>query len=137
MKKQKFPIYSMDEFAKNFTEILGIKKGDTINITRSQHEREYELEISWKPETKDDFFALKSLPSEVLKKMGVRVWDKNEETGKTHYLYPGEWFNLIPEGYPVISISNKEEFFYKNKSDDDIRYGCLAYGFTRIESQKQ
>ena len=132
--KNEFPIYSMDEFVKNFTEILGIEKGDKVTIASSQHEREYKLEISWKPETKDDFFALKSLPKDVLFKMGVRLWGKNEETGEMHYLYPGEWYNLIPEGYPIISISDEEEFFSKTKTDDDIRFGCLAYGFKRIKS---
>ena len=133
--KQEFPIYSMDYFVENFHEILGIEKGEEIEISTPQFEREYKLEIDWKPESVADFDALKTLPKEVLKKMGVRIWD--EENGEIHYLYPGEWFNLIPEGLLVIDIGGKEELFSKEKSDDDIRFGCLAYGFKRIEEIKK
>lgn len=48
-----------------------------------------------------------------------------------HWLYPGEWYDYIPEGYEVVTITGKKEPFRKGKTDDDIRFGCLPYGFKR------
>ena len=125
----------MDYFVKNFHEILGVKPGEKVNILTPQFEREYELEIDWEPESVAEFNTLKSLPKEVLKKMGIRIWDKDEKTNEVYYLYPGEWFNIIPEGYPIVDIWAKDELFSKETSGDDIRFGCLAYGFMRIENE--
>ena len=136
MKAEKeFPIYSMDYFVENFQEILGIKDGEQVNILTPQFKREYELEISWKPETVAEFVALKTLPKEILHKMGVRVFDK--ENGEAHYLYPGEWFNIIPEGLSVVCIDGEKESFSQSTCDDDIRFGCIAYGFKRKEQEEQ
>lgn len=78
------------------------------------------------PENRKEWFdALKKLPHEILVRMGLGVWREK------HYLYPGTWYNFIPEGYQVIDINGKEEKFYKGETDNDIRFGCLAYGFIK------
>lgn len=69
------------------------------------------------------FDALKKLPYETLVAIGMGVWEDD------HYLYPAEWYDFIPDGYPVIDICNKIEPFKKGVTDDDRRYGMLAFGF--------
>jgi len=52
-------------------------------------------------------------------------------------LLPGEWYNSIPEGFKLYSITGREERFKKGVTDDDQRFGCLAYGILRpSEMQK-
>ena len=46
-------------------------------------------------------------------------------------LFPGEWFNSIPEGFIVTGLNGDEYPFYKSLADDDIRFGGLPYGFQR------
>lgn len=46
-------------------------------------------------------------------------------------LLPGEWYNVIPDGFMVIGLFGEKYPFKTGKSDDDIRYGCLPYGITR------
>lgn len=86
---------------------IGAKKGDTINIMTPQFKREYELSIDFKPETSAELKALiETCPADILLKMGVRKWSNYEESkddddnylkeGEIHYLFPGEWYNLIP-----------------------------------------
>lgn len=133
--------------------------GDLINflqesgydVVTPQYERTYNLEINWKPETKDELETLiKSAPKDILKKMGVGIWTTYDtlekdiqeglepdepitymNPGDIHYLFPGEWYNLIPEGFECVDIFGEKELFSLGKSDDDIRFGCLGYGFVR------
>lgn len=49
-------------------------------------------------------------------------------------LIPGEWYNQIPDGFMVTGLSGEPYPFKKNETDDDIRFGCLAYGIRRIKS---
>lgn len=46
-------------------------------------------------------------------------------------LFPGEWYNIIPNGFKCTSLYGEESVFIKGKSDDDIRFGCLPYGIRR------
>lgn len=51
-------------------------------------------------------------------------------------LIPGEWYDVIPNGFIVTGLYGQKYPFQKGKSDGDIRFGCLPYGITRqIESQ--
>jgi len=69
------------------------------------------------------FDILKGLKPETLKAIGMQKWDKG------HWLYPSEWYGFIPHGYIVTDINGKDEPFIPGETDDDIRFGCLAYGF--------
>lgn len=46
-------------------------------------------------------------------------------------MFPGEWYNAIPNGFMVTGLFGESYPFEKGKSDDDIRFGCLPYGFRR------
>lgn len=113
-------------------EAIGVKKGDTVNIMSPQFQREYNLEIKFIPKSVGEFRALEKLPRTVLHKMGVRLWEVNKD-GEVSYLYPGEWYDSIPEGLLIHTINHETEFFKKGVTDDDIRFGCLPYGFLRFE----
>jgi len=122
---------------------LGIEPGDTIEITGSQHHRDYDLEIDFIPKTEKELKAIIEYSDpENLKKMGIQVWatyDQEKEDGEDmylkpgeiHYLLPGEWYKHLPEGYEFVSIFGDKEIFKPGQSDDDIRFGCLSYGFIR------
>lgn len=51
-------------------------------------------------------------------------------------LIPGEWYNSIPEGFELIDICGHKELFKKGETDNDIRFGCLAYGIIRPSSMQ-
>lgn len=69
------------------------------------------------------FDSLKSMSKERLRNMGLRVWE-----GKM-WLYPQEWYDYIPDGYPAVCIDGTSEPFQAGVSSDDVRFGLLAYGF--------
>lgn len=52
------------------------------------------------------------------------------------WLFPSEWYNSIPNGFKLISISGENHLFEKGKTDDDRRFGCLAYGILRKPKSK-
>lgn len=47
-------------------------------------------------------------------------------------MFPGEWFGAIPEGFIVTGLYGEQYSFHKAIADDDIRFGCLAYGFQKL-----
>lgn len=119
-------------------EVIGAKKGDTINVVTPQFEREYKLSIDFIPEGLEELKTLiETCSCETLQKMGVGKWAEHGKDndylkeGEIHYLFPGEWYNSIPDGFEVVAISGTKEKFKKGISDDDIRFGCLPYGFIR------
>lgn len=113
-------------------EIIGIKKGDTVNIMSPQFQREYELEIDFIPKSIEEFEAIKHLPRQILYKMGVRVWEVDKH-GYVIYLFPGEWYSSLPQNLSIVTINGKTENFISGETDNDIRFGCLSYGFKRFE----
>lgn len=50
-------------------------------------------------------------------------------------LIPGEWYNIIPDGFTVTGLDGETYPFKHGESDDDIRFGCLAYGIRRRQIQ--
>ena len=48
-------------------------------------------------------------------------------------LIPGEWYDVIPNGFIVTGLNGEQYPFKKGESDDDIRFGCLPYGIRRVK----
>ena len=90
-----------------------------------QFERESDGEVWFYPEDVEALEAIKAAPPEVLHSMGLRQFEEG------FWLYPGEWYDHIPEGFEVTSITGKQKPFVSGKSDDDTRYGVLAFGFKK------
>ena len=61
-------------------------------------------------------------------KLGFSKWDKPNKIGETLMLIPGKLFDSIPKGFPIVDINGQSEKFDPKKTDNDTRFGCLAYG---------
>ena len=75
------------------------------------------------PTTIDGFKKLALLPASKLIELGCI-----KKKGK-HWLYPGSWYDNIPDGLTIVDINGIEEEFQHGFTDDDIIEGALAYGF--------
>lgn len=80
------------------------------------------------PLTMAEFEELRHLPVEKLIDLGLRRW--SEETGLL--LFPVEWYPMIPPGFMLTSISGETEPFEPGVTDDDCRFGVLAYGIIPV-----
>lgn len=60
---------------------------------------------------------------------GFRIWDIDEEKKQALYLIPDKFYDLIPEGFEIISSSGTPERFSKETHNKDGGFGLLAYGF--------
>lgn len=76
--------------------------------------------------------ALRTMGYCALREMGMGLWGVKQ--GKALLLFPDEWYRSIPDGFSVVSIgafdfgASEPEVFVKNETDNDIRFGHLAYG---------
>lgn len=98
-----------------------------IVITGSQHERIDGKVVISRPHTMESFLALQTMTVPELKSLGMGVWSETDE--HIHMLYPKEWYDTIPNGLEMLCISGRTEIFEHGKTDDDYRFGCLAFGF--------
>ena len=114
---------SAPDFKEQLLDAIGVKPGDVVTFITPQFERTDGRLIYYFPKTVAEFDALKKLPHETLMKLGLGLWEEG------HYLYPKEWYRNIPAGYEVVSINDEVENFIPGKTDDDTRFGMLAYGF--------
>lgn len=100
--------------------------GEKITILTPQFERTKDMP----PPTgvPSDWDALRLFSQADLKSMGCGVWNHPDERGLVLMLFPGEWYRAIPAGYEIVDINGHREPFEPGVTDDDIRFGCLAYG---------
>lgn len=77
-----------------------------------------------------DFSKLPTLHEDTLKAIGCQKWSE-PENGKVLWLFPAEWYDHIPDGTQVVDINGATETFKHGETDNDRRFGALAYGFLR------
>lgn len=122
------PILSMDSptFAEDFAEAIGLKEGESIQFVMPQFDRIDGVQV---PVLADfnEWETLHERDVETLKALGFSIWDETEK-GK-HWLFPKEWYGIIPNGFLVTDIFGKQEEFKRGETDDDYHYGCLSFGF--------
>lgn len=121
------------QFASKLKAVLDLKDGDTLEFITPQFERT----DGRKPRSGPPLFnfdALPSLADAALKELGCCRWDEPDEAGNVLWLYPQEWYDAIPDGHIVHDIGGSAEPFKHGETDDDRRYGCLAFGFLRPAS---
>lgn len=118
------------DFIEQLKSALGVKNGDTLEIITPQFERVDGRVIQYFPRSVAEFDALKLMSDSALEAVGCGVWDEG------HWLYPKEWYWNIPNGYEVTDICGETEIFVPGKTDDDIRFGCLAFGFVKGTAAK-
>ena len=58
----------------------------------------------------------------------VRELVGHAESTHELWLFPAEWYDSIPNGFPIVDINGCIEQFERGKTDDDRRFGLLAYG---------
>lgn len=104
-----------------------MKKAD-ITISTPQFERVDGLDVPHAPFSAEGFEALKLKTKDELLALGCQIWEE-KGYGKIHWLYPVEWFKLIPEGLEIVTVSGTTEKFKKEDADDDMRFGALSFGF--------
>lgn len=64
---------------------------------------------------------------ETLKAYGLKPWDEEQNV----WLFPEEWYNNIPEGFEVITITDRVIEFDRSEESSDGRFGALAFGISR------
>lgn len=118
------------DFAAKFMDAIGAKPGEAIKVHTPQFTRVDGLKV--KPPI-CDFDRIPELPEGTLKAIGCQKWDEPDSSGNVLWLYPHEWYNHIPDGTTIVDINGNVETFERGKTDDDMRFGALAYGFMRKE----
>jgi hypothetical protein len=125
----KLPQLGVSESADRVRAAIGAGDWEEVLIQTPQFDRVDGNEPWWFPKTAADLDAIRTAPAEVLRSMGCGLWDN--DGGQEHWLYPAEWYDHIPEGHEMVSISGQREPMQRGVTDDDRRMGVLAYGFTR------
>lgn len=125
------PEFGENDLADKIRAAIGVGAFEEVRVLTPQFERLEGDEPWWTPQSAADLDSIQDAPTDLLFSLGCRVWDK--EGGVVHWLYPGEWYDHIPDDYSVVTINDKSERFKQGVTDDDIRFGCLAYGFKRKE----
>jgi hypothetical protein len=116
------------QFAEKLRAAIGAEPGESIEVRTPQFERTDGLTV---PKPIMDFAKLPSLFEETLKEIGCQKWDDPDKDGNVLWLYPAEWYDHIPDGTPIVDINGQHENFKRGETDDDMRFGALAYGFLR------
>ena len=62
---------------------------------------------------------------EEAKELRFQKWDEEQPN---LWLFPLWLVPIIPEGLEVTDISGNKYKYEKDKADNDIRFGCVAYG---------
>ena len=79
------------------------------------------------PLNKKNFVSIiKKQTKNGLIELGCREWD-----GEGLLLFPHSFYDIIPDGFPIVTIGGGKEKFKKGKTDDDQRFGCLPYGIVK------
>lgn len=78
-----------------------------------------------------DFKSLRGLSAAELAARGLGNWNGSL------FLFPVGWYDLIPEGFEVVTIGGRRERFRRGRTDDDQRFGMLAYGVVARKGGKR
>lgn len=116
------------QFAEKLRAAIGAEPGERIEVRTPQFERTDGLTV---PKPIMDFAKLPTLFEETLKEIGCQKWDDPDAEGNVLWLYPAEWYDHIPEGHVMRCIDGKDYPFKHGETDNDRRFGALAYGFLR------
>jgi hypothetical protein len=123
------PLLSMDSpsFTEDFASAIGLKPGEKLEIATPQFHRIDGVQVSSPNLTPDEWDNLGKLPIERVRQMGCQIWE--DDAKGIHWLFPGQWYQHIPNGTKILSICGEEGIFVLGETDDDIQFGALAYGF--------
>lgn len=115
------------DFVEQLRTALGVKPGETINFITPQFTRTDGRAITYFPRAVEEYAALPTYGGKTLSKLGCQKWERKGDT--ILWLFPHEWYSVIPNGLKVTDIFWNDEAFERGKTDDDIRFGALSFGF--------
>jgi len=118
--------------AHEIREMLGVGPYEEVSVLTPQFERPEGGKPPWTPKTAEEFDKLPSMSEKALRFLCCKPWD-DMDNGMVLWCYPGEWYESIPAGYEIVDIFNETESFVPGETDDDIRFGCLPYGFLKAK----
>lgn len=124
---------------------LNKKRRIRINsVQLPQFDRAETLEFNWVPKSEEEFYSIiNNAPYDILIGFGFRKCEivenyfgnindiKKFANGEEIWLFPSEWYEVIPEGFPSIDIFGVETPFKNGIASKDTRFGCLGYGIKR------
>lgn len=111
-------------------EAIGAGPDEHVEVVTPQFTRPRGTPVPGQPpETLEDWEDYRTLPMVDLTALGFGNWDGGLA------LIPGEWHRRLPAGLVLECISGEKAVVGKDYIDNDIRYGCLAYGI-RVEPSK-
>jgi hypothetical protein len=116
-----------ENFVADLRKALGLKPGEAVNFITPQFTRTDGRCVTYCPTTPEEYAALPKMAPENLTKIGCQKWD--EANGRTHWLYPHEWYDHIPAGTEIVDIFDNVENFEPGITDNDMRFGALSFGF--------
>ena len=116
-------------FAEDFAAAIGLQPGEQVEFVTPQFERTDGNQVPLPDFSRDDWDKFSERDEATLKALGMGIWDKDKN--QIHWLYPKEWYSIIPNGLMVTDINGKQEPFIKGQTDDDYRFGCLSFGFVQ------
>lgn len=119
-------IVPLDQVAEAICEVTDAVAGDTIQILTPQFVRTSKMTKVRPAPT--PFEKVRQLDYGALRSIGCEPWDEPDADGNVLLLFPGEWYEMIPDGFEIVNISGNKEKFVSGDTDDDIRFGCLSYG---------
>jgi len=102
-----------------------------IKFITPQFKRSKPIEDKYIPKSEEEFIKfMKKSDSKRLIEVGFLIFDTQCIKDKRYglFLFPGEWYDYIPNGFKITSISMNPITFINGQSDDDTRFGCLPYG---------
>lgn len=105
-----------------------------IIITGSQHNRPSNwITPGTPPKTMEEWEALRDVPmQELCEAYSFGNWNLD---GVPVALIPGEWHGALPEGLVLRCINGQDYTVGQDRIDNDIRFGCLAYGLVLREAK--
>jgi len=121
---------SSPTFAADLRAAIGAKPGERVEVSGPQFTRIDGVKPAF-PQI--DFGALSNLAPETLKAIGCQKWDEPDDQGRVLWLYPAEWYDHIPDGTPIVDINGSAELFKRGETDDDMRFGALAFGLYKVD----
>lgn len=122
MKKAKLPTSAKNPTARKIRKAIGVSDTAPVNYTMRPRDRDPRQPPPSPPPDMAGFEALHKLTGKELTALGLGAWD-----GKI-WLFPGDWYDHIPEGFPIENISNKKSLFERGKTPSDLGFGMLAFG---------
>ncbi len=125
--KQAPAVLDMDapDFVACFRDAVGAKPGEAIEIITPQFNRSKNDPAPGAPPA--DWNTLRTMSRQQLQAIGLRQWEGSL------MLLPGEWYSFIPDGFELVCINGEVAPFKHGETDNDIRFGCLAYGLNAPE----